>query len=131
MKTLFSIGPLLVLLSGIVPLEHLEVWLAGAPVCRMACAGTEHCCCKRRQQARKSGWLHRETRPTVTEAPDGPTCPDNCATASAGQRTPPTRSSYQVEIARPVRCRPFDASPAVTALRSGLIDPTRPRAPPA
>jgi len=131
MKTLFSIGPLLILLSGIVPLQHLEVWLAGAPVCRMACAGTEYCCCKKRQQARKAGRLHRETRPVVTESSHGPTCPDNCAVPSTGQRIPTTRAASRIETARPTSGDLLDTLPSVSSVRSRLSGPTQPRAPPA
>ena len=72
---------------GVVPVPVLS--LPSAPVCTMACADTDYCCCAGSSSAKHekehAGEHSSSTVPSL-ESPAG--CPDGCATVTSGVRIP-------------------------------------------
>jgi len=129
MRSLLAIGTLLVLLSGAVPAHAVHAWFFDGPLCREACAGTDHCCCKKRQLGR--GGSHGDDRPVIVETPRASCCPDDCATATALQRPLSSRTAYRAEFEQPLPETSLHEPDAIFAPRCVRIAPARPRAPPA
>jgi hypothetical protein len=128
MRSLLAIGTLFVLFLGIVPAHAVHAWLLDGPVCREACAGTDHCCCKKRQLGRENGNGDYES-PTL-EPPREACCTDGCGETIALQRLPFSRIAFRAEIERPLPETALQEPEPVYAARHDGAAPARPRAPP-
>jgi hypothetical protein len=83
----FNVVLALVCLAAVVPVPVLS--LPSAPVCTMACADTDYCCCagpsSAKHEKEHAGKHSSSTVPTL--APPS-ACPDGCATVTSGVRIP-------------------------------------------
>jgi hypothetical protein len=129
MRSLLAIGTLLVLFSGIVPAHAAHDWFSDIPVCREACAGTDDCCCKKRQFGR--GRSASDDAPIIAESPPEPCCSDDCAATTGCQRLPSSKAAFRAELEQPLPETALHSPAPVFAPRREQIAPARPRAPPA
>ena len=129
MRSLLAIGTLCVLFSGIVPAHLAHGWIVDGPVCREACAGTDHCCCKKRQLGRDAAY--GDNASAILEAPRKRCCTDSCDQTTALQRLPFSRAAFHAEIERPLPETSLRESEPVLAPSHVGSAPGRPRAPPA
>jgi hypothetical protein len=116
-------------LSGLAP-SGLPWPVRGAAVCRMACAGTSHCCCRRPASPAPARAVHgsgTSLRPASVTS----TCPPGCAAVVVSVAVPfgpPARDRAGIVPPAPdgTLVAAFRALPEVTRLARA----TRPRAPP-
>lgn len=129
MRSLLAIGTLLALLSGVVPAHAVHAWFSDEPLCREACAGTDHCCCKKRQIGRDPS--RRDDAPATAETQPEPCCGEDCAVTTGLQRLPSSGAAFRAEHEQPLPAASLKVPAGVFAPRRGQITPSRPRAPPA
>jgi hypothetical protein len=129
MRSVLAIGTLFVLVSTIVPAHVVHGWFVDGPVCREACAGTEHCCCKKRQLGRDAA-LQRDPSATLN-APREQCCDDGCGDTTALRRLPFSRAAFRAEIERSLPEAPFRESDPVRVPLHVRTTPALARAPPA
>jgi hypothetical protein len=128
MRSLIAIGALLALLSGVVPAHAVHAWFTDEPLCREACAGTDHCCCKKRQAG--SDPSQRSDAPAIVETQPEPCCSEECAVPTGLQRLPSSSATFRAELQQPLPGASLQVPTLVLALQRGQITPARPRAPP-
>ena len=128
MRSLLAIGTLLVLLSGVVPAHAVHAWFTDEPLCREACAGTDHCCCKKRQVGPDPS--RRGDAPVIIETQPEPCCSEDCAVPTGLHRLPSSNAAFRAELEQPLPGASLQVPALVFALQRGQITPARPRAPP-
>jgi len=122
-----------VLSWAVVPAFSLSLSIdsdTGSQVCRMACAGTSHCCCGPPPSARKA----KRSPSTETELSNLATiesCPRDCATLTVVPGTTTARSATGVHrLTAPGAGQMHHGHELHAATQQELYDVARPRGPP-